>query len=118
MFIFRGIRTILWLIGLGTVVFWGWQYFNEDTGLREKVHEFKKSPAYTEGVKDLKTWAGEAIKGVGERLGDDDVTVDEKRQLDKVLEQELRGGSANKEVTIKEVKTIQVKKDVEKKEGR
>lgn len=118
MFIFRFIRTILWIIGLGTVIYWGWQYFNEDTGLKQQVQDFRKSPVYKEGMKDLKTWAGEAIKGVGEKLEDDDVTAEERRELDKILEQELKRSDTKDQVKIKRVKTIQVRKEAGKKEAR
>lgn len=80
---------------------------SDDGQVRGKIDTFRKSPVVQEGVKDLKTWAGEAFKGIGSKLDGDDVTADEKHQLDKLLERELRG--KDKEIIVKEVKTIQVK---------
>lgn len=92
MFIFRFIRTILWLIGLGTVIYWGWQYFEPQSPLRDKVNELKTSPVVKEGVKDLKTYAGEVFKGVGNKL-ENEVTDEERRQLDELLRKEIEAGT-------------------------
>lgn len=107
MFIFRWIRTLLALIGLGTVIFWGYQYLQTDSPVKGKVEKFRKSPVFQEGVKDLKTWAGEVFKGVGERM-QDDVTDDEKKQLDEILRKELAGEDLDPKEKVIKTKVIHV----------
>ena len=84
MFIFRWLKRLLVLIGLGTVIWWGIQFVKTNSPVRQKVDKFRQSSVWQEGVKDFKTWASEIFKGVGDKIGDD-VTDKEKKQLDDLM---------------------------------
>ncbi|MBN1283346.1 MAG: hypothetical protein JXA24_06210 [Proteobacteria bacterium] len=51
-----------------------------------------QSKAVKEGLKDIRSIVGEGLKAAGEAISED-VTDEEKRQLDRVLEQELKAGA-------------------------
>jgi len=97
MFIFRWIKRLLIVIGLGTVVYWGVQYVQTDSPIRQKIDNFRQSSVVKEGIKDMKTWAGEALKGAGTKL-ESDVSEKDRNELDRILQKELG-------IEIKEQKT-------------
>lgn len=95
-FIWRLIRTILVLIGIGTVIYWAAQYTKTDSSMRRRVEEIKKSGIVKEGVKDMRTWAGEVFKDVGKEIqGDkgDKITDEERKKLDEIISKEAQGNN-------------------------
>ena len=88
MFIFRWIKRLLVVIGLGTVIYWGLQYVKTNSPIRQKVDEFRQSSVVKEGIKDIKTWTGEALKGVGTKL-ESEVSEKDRKELDRILQKEL-----------------------------
>lgn len=88
MFLWRWLKKLLFLIGLGTVIWWGIQFIKANSPVRQKVDNFKQSSMWQEGVKDMKTWAGELFKGVGQKL-EEDVGDDDRKKLDEILRKEL-----------------------------
>lgn len=91
MFIFRWFKKLLIIIGLGTVIYWGVQFVNTNSPVRERVDKFMQSALWKEGVKDMKSWAGELFQGVGKKIEGEEVTADEKKQLDDILMKEIYG---------------------------
>ncbi len=99
MFIFRWIKRLLIVIGLGTVIYWGIQYVQSDSAFRTKIDDFRESTVVKEGIKDLKTWTSDALKGAGTKL-ESDISNKDREELDRILQKELG-------IKIKEEKTPQ-----------
>jgi len=89
MFIFRWIKHLFTLIGVITVIYWGVQYFNTDSPARKQLDQFQQSSVWQEGIKDIKTWVSEIFRGFSDDLNED-VTEADRRELDKLLKEELR----------------------------
>jgi hypothetical protein len=101
MFIFRWIKRILFL---GLLIFAGW-YLYTNTSLGPKVRQyynhFTGSDVIKEGSRDIRTWAGELLKGAGENL-QDGITDEDRSELNKLFEEKLtRGYSGEKRVDMK-----------------
>lgn len=89
-FIYKVIKSLIFLVGLGTIAWWGYQYMQPESPFRKKVEEFKQSGVVQEGMKDMKTWSGEIYKSAGGKL-QDTITDSEKKKLDEIFEKELSG---------------------------
>ncbi len=64
-----------------------------DKTIQEHYKIFMGKKAVKEGVKDLRVLVGEAIKTVGSELADE-VTEEEKADLDNLVREELKGGKS------------------------
>ena len=89
MFIFRWLKRLLVVIGIATVAWWSVQFVKTNSPARKKIEDFQKSSLWQEGVKDMRAWASEIFKGVGKKLDEEDITSEEKKQLDDIIRKEL-----------------------------
>lgn len=87
-------RLIKWLFFLSIiaiVVLWftGWKVRGKT--IQEHAKPILEKKIVKEGIKDIRSLVGEGLKAAGEAIGDD-VTDDEREQLNDVLKKELRKG--------------------------
>lgn len=109
MFIFRWIRNLLALIGVITVVWFGMKYFDTTSPLRQRIDAFTKSEGVTESIKDMKTFGGAVYKevtgGKGPGKATGEVTDDERKKLDELLEKEINNYKTGSEKKAQSEKT-------------
>jgi hypothetical protein len=92
---------IKWLFFLGiiaAVVLWftGWKVGGKT--IQEHAKPVLENKMVKEGIKDIRSLLGEGLKAAGEAISED-VTDEEREQLDRVVKEELRRG---KPVTMPE----------------
>ena len=88
----RLIKTLFWLVVLAIAVLAITGYKMQGKTVTEHFRSFTQNKAYKENVKDLRVLIGEAFKALGSEISDE-VTEDERRQLDSLVKRELTGGA-------------------------
>ena len=87
-------RLIKWLIFLAiiaAIVLWftGWKVGGKT--IQEHAEPILENKMVKEGIKDIRSLLGEGLKAAGEAIGED-VTDEEREQLDRVLKKEIKEG--------------------------
>lgn len=87
-------RLIKWLIFLaiiGGIVLWftGWKVGGKT--IQEHLAPVLENKVVKEGIKDVRSLVGEGLKAAGEAISED-VTDEERKELDRVLKKELEAG--------------------------
>lgn len=100
-FVYRLLRSVVLLIGLGTIAWWGFQYYKVGSPFRQQVDNLRQSGIIRQGVEDMKTLGGEVIKGVKGKA-DAEMTAAEKKQLEDILGKAM--GNKKDEEPKKQVK--------------
>lgn len=75
------------LIGFG--LYWIANYKVDGKPLYQTVKGFLSSGNYKEGVKDMRVFFGGLLKTMGEQI-QEDVTEDERKQLDNMIQKEMK----------------------------
>lgn len=86
-------KLIKWLIILAIVaiiVLWVTGYKIRGKTMSDYARGIVGAKAYDEGVKDMRSLVGEAIKAVGEAVSPEP-TQDEKKELEDVIKKEMEG---------------------------
>jgi hypothetical protein len=88
---FRLIKWIFFLAIVGSLVmyFTGWKLGGKT--IQEHLKPVLEKKVVKEGIKDVRSLLGEGLKAAGEAISED-VTDDEKQQLDNMVKEELKKG--------------------------
>jgi len=84
-------KLIKWLFLMAIIVgliLWFTDIKVGDRTLKERVDEFKKTPLYQEGIKDIRSIVGESLKALGEEVSGE-VTDEERKELEKVINENI-----------------------------
>lgn len=84
-------KLIKWLILIGIIVgviLWFTDFRVGGKSLKERVEEFKQTPLYQDGIKDVRSIVGEALKALGEEISGE-VTDDEREQLNNLIKENI-----------------------------
>ena len=88
MFLLRMLKRLVFFVIFVVALFWAANYKIHGKPLYEVAKGFLTSGGYKEGMKDLRSFLGGFLKTMGEQI-QEDVTDDEKKQLDKVIKKQL-----------------------------
>ncbi|MFA4873934.1 MAG: hypothetical protein WC956_09460 [bacterium] len=88
---FKLIKWLIFLAIIGAVVLWftGWKIRGKT--LEEHAKPYLDTPMVKEGIRDIRSLVGEGLKAAGEAVSED-VTPDERKQLDDMVKKELMEG--------------------------
>jgi|GEM_PF-2804867 len=103
-FVWRLVRGILVLIGLGTVVYLWIRGDGVISKAKKIVDDLQKTPTISEGVKDIKAWAEEVVGGIKDEVkrekergvetktedGVDKITDEDRKKLEGIISREVK----------------------------
>lgn len=88
-------KLIKWLFFIAIIAFivlWITDYKLDGKSVKDYVKDVVGEKTYDEGVKDMRSLVGEAIKAVGEAVSPE-VTPEERKELEGVIQKELGKGA-------------------------
>jgi len=95
-------KLIKWLFILAILAVIALAATGYKIGGKTVVEHFKSivgAKAYDEGMKDMRSLVGEAIKAVGEAVSPE-VTQDERKELENVIKKEMEGSKTQQQQVI------------------
>ena len=70
------------------IVLWFTDIKIRGKSLKDRADEFKQTELYQEGIKDIRSIVGEALKALGEEISGE-ITDEERKELEKVIKEEM-----------------------------
>jgi aconitase B len=89
MFIFRWIKTLIFIAIIASITLFVADYKWHDKTIKEYVTDAYKSGLIAEGYKDIKTWIAEIFK-VTQRVANEKLTEKDRTALEAVIKNELK----------------------------
>lgn len=89
---FSLLRKLIFLALIAAAVMWYFKIPFKGKTLPEYYHGFTDRQDIKEAVKDLRSLLGESIKAMGTEITPEHVTEEDKKELNEVLEKEIKHG--------------------------
>lgn len=83
------IKWLFLIIIVALIVLWFTDVKIRGKSLKDRYNEFKQTSLYQEGVKDMRSIVGEALKALGEEISGE-VTDEERKQLEDLIKKEMK----------------------------
>ena len=110
-------KWLVFIIIVAVIVLWVTGYKIGGRTIQDYARGIVGAKNYDEGVKDIRSLVGEAVKAVGDAISPEP-TQEEKQELEGVIKKELEGAEAAKPETAKQVPAAPpAKVETQKKEG-
>jgi len=90
---FKAIKWLFFIVLIAIIVLWATGYKIRGKTVSDYARGIVGAKTYDEGMKDMRSLVGEAIKAVGEAVSPEP-TKEEKEELEGVIKKELEGQPA------------------------